>query len=146
VRHGPMGVEASAICAAPRDFRAELAQQPALSLAALCERVAQAGHRQVTTKIMRLELQRLKLPLKTSLQVREHETERVTGLRTEYEQRRVGFVLKQLKFLDDTGINLALTHRYGARPACGWWRACRTTMARTSRCWRSWASRAWVPR
>jgi transposase len=45
-------------------IRAELAQQSDMTLAALCERVAQAGHRQVSTKTMCLELQRLKLPLK----------------------------------------------------------------------------------
>jgi len=45
-------------------IRAELTQQPGLTLAALCERVAQAGHPQVTTKTMCLELKRLKLPLK----------------------------------------------------------------------------------
>jgi transposase len=43
---------------------AELANQPALTLAALCERVAQAGHLQVTTKNMCLGLKRLQLPLK----------------------------------------------------------------------------------
>jgi transposase len=47
-------------------IRAALTQQPGLTLAALCERVAQAGHRQVTTKTMCLELRRLKLPLKKS--------------------------------------------------------------------------------
>ena len=47
-------------------IRAELAAQPAMTLAALCERVAQAGHPQVTTKTMCLELKRLKLPLKKS--------------------------------------------------------------------------------
>jgi transposase len=47
-------------------IRAELAEQPGLTLGALCERVAQAGHRQVTTKTMCLELRRLKLPLKKS--------------------------------------------------------------------------------
>ncbi len=47
-------------------IRAELAAHPAMTLAALCERVAQAGHRQVTTKTMCLELQRLELPLKKS--------------------------------------------------------------------------------
>jgi transposase len=45
-------------------IRAELARQPAMTLAALCERVAQAGHPHVTTKTMCLELQRLQLPLK----------------------------------------------------------------------------------
>src|SRR5262249_42039552 len=45
-------------------IRAELARHPGMTLAALCERVAQAGQPQVTTKTMCLELQRLKLPLK----------------------------------------------------------------------------------
>jgi transposase len=45
---------------------AELARQPALTLAGLCARVARAGHPQVSTKTMCLELKRLKLPLKKS--------------------------------------------------------------------------------
>jgi transposase len=47
-------------------IRTELAEHPAMTLAALCERGAQAGHPQVTTKTMGLELKRLKLPLKKS--------------------------------------------------------------------------------
>ena len=47
-------------------IRAELADSPDLTLARLCERVAQAGHPQVSTKTMCLELQRLQLPLKKS--------------------------------------------------------------------------------
>jgi transposase len=47
-------------------IRAALVQQSDMTLAALCERVAQAGHPQVTTKTMCLELQRLQLPLKKS--------------------------------------------------------------------------------
>lgn len=47
-------------------IRAELTKAPAMRLAVLCERVAQAGHAQVTTKTRGLELQRLKLPLKKS--------------------------------------------------------------------------------
>ena len=45
-------------------IRAALAHNPDLTLAALCARVAQAGHRPVSTKTMCLELKRLKLPLK----------------------------------------------------------------------------------
>jgi transposase len=47
-------------------IRAALARQPDMTLAALCERVAQAGHPQVTIKTMCLELQRLQLRLKKS--------------------------------------------------------------------------------
>ena len=45
---------------------AELTDSPDLTLARLCERVAQAGHAQVSSKTMCIELQRLKLPLKKS--------------------------------------------------------------------------------
>jgi transposase len=37
----------------------------------------------------------------------------VQGLRTEFEQRRVNFVVERLKFIDESGINLAMTPRYG---------------------------------
>jgi transposase len=37
----------------------------------------------------------------------------VTGIRTEYKQRRLDFAAAQLKFIDETGINLAMTRRYG---------------------------------
>jgi len=47
-------------------IRAELAHAPAMTLAALCERVAHAGHPRVSTKTMCVELQRLKLRLKKS--------------------------------------------------------------------------------
>lgn len=47
-------------------IRAELAHDPDMTLARLCERVAQAGHPPVSTKTMCIELQRLKLPLKKS--------------------------------------------------------------------------------
>jgi transposase len=47
-------------------IRAELAHHPAMTLAALCEQVEQAGHPRVSTKTMCVELQRLKLPLKKS--------------------------------------------------------------------------------
>lgn len=35
------------------------------------------------------------------------------GLRAEFEQRSVRFALKHLKFIDESGINLALTRLYG---------------------------------
>jgi hypothetical protein len=44
----------------------------------------------------------------------------VQGLRTEFEQRRVNFVVERLKFIDESGINLAMTSRYGRAPlGCG---------------------------
>ena len=47
-------------------IRTALAQHCDITLAALCERVVQAGHPQVSTKTMCLELKRLRLPLKKS--------------------------------------------------------------------------------
>ncbi len=37
----------------------------------------------------------------------------MTALRTEYEQRRLDFAVKRLRFIDETGMNLAMTRRYG---------------------------------
>jgi hypothetical protein len=37
----------------------------------------------------------------------------VKGLRTAFEQRRLGFAPQHLKFIYETGINLALTRQYG---------------------------------
>ena len=37
----------------------------------------------------------------------------MTGLRTEYEQRRLDFAAERLKFIDETGMNLAMTRLYG---------------------------------
>ena len=34
-------------------------------------------------------------------------------MRTEYEQQRLDFAVERLKFIDETGINLAMTRRYG---------------------------------
>jgi DDE superfamily endonuclease len=34
-------------------------------------------------------------------------------LRTKYEQRRLDFAVERLKFIDETGINLAMTRLYG---------------------------------
>ena len=62
---------------------------------------------------MCLELQRLKLPLKKSLHASERDTPRVKGLRSEFQQRSVRFALEHLKFIDETGMNLALTRLYG---------------------------------
>jgi transposase len=37
----------------------------------------------------------------------------VKGLRTEYKQRRLDFAVERLKFIDETGMNLAMTRLYG---------------------------------
>jgi transposase len=54
------------LCSAEAFIRAELAHRPVMTLAALCTRVAQVGHPQVSTKTMCLELKRLRLPLQKS--------------------------------------------------------------------------------
>jgi transposase len=49
-----------------RVIRAEIARDPDLTLASLCERIAQGGGPQVSAKTLCVELQRLHLPLKKS--------------------------------------------------------------------------------
>ncbi|MCA1626892.1 MAG: IS630 family transposase [Acidobacteria bacterium] len=50
---------------------------------------------------------------KKSLYHSERESERVTGLRAGWRERAADFVASRLKFLDESGSNLALTRLYG---------------------------------
>jgi hypothetical protein len=51
--------------------------------------------------------------LKKSLHASERDTPQVRHLRAQFQRRRRGFAPYQLKFIDETGVNLALTRRYG---------------------------------
>lgn len=50
---------------------------------------------------------------KKSLHHSERDSERVTGLRVEWRERTVKFLVERLKFLDESGSNLALTRLFG---------------------------------
>ena len=62
----PAGGRRRSLCGAEALIRAAIAHDPDMTLAGRCERVAHAGHPQVSTKAMCVELQRLRLPLKKS--------------------------------------------------------------------------------
>ncbi|MCA1616926.1 MAG: IS630 family transposase [Acidobacteria bacterium] len=50
---------------------------------------------------------------KKSLHHSERDTPRVTGLREDWRGRAAEFIVGRLKFIDESGSNLALTRRYG---------------------------------
>jgi transposase len=53
---------------------------------------------------------------KKSLHASERETPRVQHARTAYRQRIAALDLRQLKFVDESGVNLAMTRLYGRAP------------------------------
>jgi len=46
----------------------------------------------------------------------ERDTERVQAARRSYGERATGFDLRRLKFIDESGVNLAMTRLYGRAP------------------------------
>lgn len=54
---------------------------------------------------------------KKQLHAREQETERVKGLRQDYRERAADWLSQHLKFLDESGVYLGMTPRYGWAPA-----------------------------
>ena len=50
---------------------------------------------------------------KKSLHASERDTERVKGLRAEWRERAANFVISRVKFIDESGSNLALTRLFG---------------------------------
>jgi DDE superfamily endonuclease len=53
---------------------------------------------------------------KKSLHATERETPRVQQARTAYRQRTAALDLRRLKFVDEAGVNLAMTRLYGRAP------------------------------
>jgi transposase len=56
-------------------------------------------------------------PQKKSLQASERDTPRVQQARARYQQRLTALDLRRLKFVDESGVNLAMTRLYGRAPA-----------------------------
>jgi transposase len=54
---------------------------------------------------------------KKSLHASERDTPRVQQAREAYRQRMTGLDLRRLKFVDESGVNLAMTRLYGRAPA-----------------------------
>ena len=98
-------------------IRAEVAQQPDVTLAELCERVAASRTVSASPSMMCRTLQHLRLPRKKkSLHDSQRDTPRVTGLRQDFTARvqtKLGDLFQHVKFIDETGLNLGLTRVYG---------------------------------
>jgi hypothetical protein len=73
---------------------------------------------------------------KKSLYAAERDTPRVQQARLAYRQRTTSLALRRLKFVDEAGVNLAMTRLYGRAPrGSGSWGPSPKTMGRLSRCW-----------
>lgn len=98
-------------------IRAEIKRQPDLTLAELCERIAQATGIVANPSMMCRELQHLRLPRKKkSLHDSERDTLRVQRLRRQFKKRiREDWSswLHHLKFIDESGVHLGLTRFFG---------------------------------
>jgi transposase len=95
-------------------IRAEVEQQPDVALAELCERLARGHNLRASRSMMCRELQRLNLPRKKKVvHASERDTPRVQALRAEYRVAMVEFIVKHLKFLDESGVHLGFTRLYG---------------------------------
>jgi transposase len=95
-------------------IRAEVEQQPDVTLAELCERIAARQGPRASFSMMCRELQRLNLPRKKKVvHASERDTPRVQKLRDEYQETMLEFIAKHLKFLDESGVHLSFTRLYG---------------------------------
>jgi transposase len=55
-------------------------------------------------------------PQKKALHASERDTPRIQQARQDYRQKLTAFDLRRLKFVDESGVNLAMTRRYGRAP------------------------------
>jgi transposase len=95
-------------------LRTEVEQQPDVTLAELCERIAQDHGPHASCSMMCRELQRLNLPRKKKVvHASERDTPRVQALRADYRETMVEFIAKHLKFIDESGVHLSFTRLYG---------------------------------
>jgi transposase len=95
-------------------LRAEIEQQPDVTLAELCERVARDHGPTASPSMMCREVQRLNLPRKKKvLHASERDTPRVRALRADYQEMMVDWIAQHLKFIDESGVHLSFTRLYG---------------------------------
>lgn len=94
--------------------RAEVARQPDVTLAELCERVELAGGPPSSPSMMCRELQTLNLPRKKKvLHASQRDTPRVQRRRKNYWEIMAECVAKHLIFIDESGLPLSFTRLYG---------------------------------
>jgi len=95
-------------------IRAEVEQQPDVTLAELCERIAARKGSRASFSMMCRELRRLNLPRKKKVvHASERDTPRVQAARADYRETMVEFIAKHLKFIDESGVHLSFTRLYG---------------------------------
>lgn len=111
--HGP----ARTLQAGEAFIRAEIEQQPDVTLAELCERVATCCALIASLSMMGRTVQGLNVPRKKkSLHDSQRDTPRVKKLRQDFVaevQPELSDLLNHLKFIDETSLNLGLTRLYG---------------------------------
>jgi len=89
-------------------------QQSDALLSELCERFAQQSGKVVSVPTMQRAVQRLRLSLKKkTLRATEQDTPRVQGLRFAYRDWTFTLDPHNLVFVDESGVNLGMTRRYG---------------------------------
>ena len=95
-------------------IRAAVAAEPDMTLAALCEQVVRAGGACSESEDDVCGAPATAPPTeKKSLHATERDTPRVKRLRRAFRRRIAPIARSRLKFLDEAGINLAFTPRYG---------------------------------
>jgi len=110
--HG--GGRVRTLAAQTERIRAEVEQQPDVTLAELCERIVTGVGPPASFSMMCRELQRLNLPRKKKVvHASERDTPRVQHLRDDYRETMVESIAKHLKFLDESGVHLGFTRLYG---------------------------------
>lgn len=95
-------------------IRQQIAEQPDATLEELAQKIAaQTGKSRVSATTISQELCRLNLPQKRMIHASERETERVQERRAEYQAEISAEIVGRLKFLDESGSNIAMTRLYG---------------------------------
>jgi transposase len=111
--HGP----ARKLQASEAFIRAEVKQHPDVTLAELCERVAETQGVQASVSAMGRMMHHLNLRRKKkSLHDSQRDTPRVMALRQDFVERvtpELNELLRHVKFIDEIGLNLGLTRLYG---------------------------------
>jgi transposase len=95
------------------ELRKWIAEQPVLTLAEMCERLAQEFG--ITIKIPALwhQLNKWGLSYKKTLHASEQERPNVQQARLEWKQNQSLLDIEHLVFLDETGTTTSMTRRYG---------------------------------
>ena len=90
-----------------------LIEQPDLTLAELADRLKQHHDLQVSITCVWRLMQRLGMRRKKGVHASERDTPQVLLAHQAYRTELAGCAFKHLKFIDESGCNIAMTRRYG---------------------------------